>query len=78
MTVTIGLCWIQTFSLVVARVGLGHSADGLGWIGSHKMDPWLTLTRSTQPCIHPESTNRVDLPASAGVRTEISELSGGR
>jgi len=23
---------------------LGQSADGLGWIGSHKMDPWTTLT----------------------------------
>jgi len=22
---------------------LGQSADGLGWIGSHKMDPWTTL-----------------------------------
>ena len=25
--------------VVVGRVGLGQSADGLGWIGSHKMDP---------------------------------------
>ena len=24
-------------------VGLGQSADGLDWIGSHKMDPWTTL-----------------------------------
>jgi len=24
----------------VGWVGLGQSADGLGWIGSHKMDPW--------------------------------------
>ena len=24
-------------------VGLGQSADGLGWIGSHKMDQWTTL-----------------------------------
>jgi len=22
---------------------LGQLADGLGWIGSHKMDPWTTL-----------------------------------
>jgi len=29
-------------------VGLGQSADGLGWIGSHKMDPWTTLIR----CLH--------------------------
>ena len=27
-------------------VGLGQSADGLGWIGSHKMDPWTTLAYS--------------------------------
>ena len=25
-------------------VGLGQSVDGLGWIGSHEMDPWTTLT----------------------------------
>jgi len=25
---------------------LGQSADGLGWMGSHKMDPWTTLTYS--------------------------------
>ena len=24
-------------------VGLGQSADGLSWIGSHKMDPWTTV-----------------------------------
>ena len=24
-------------------VGLGESADGLGWIGSHKVDPWTTV-----------------------------------
>ena len=28
-------------------VGLGQSADGFGWIGSHKMDPWTTLGRLT-------------------------------
>jgi len=25
------------------QVGLGQSADGLGWIGSHEMDSWTTL-----------------------------------
>jgi len=25
-------------------VGLGQSANGLGWVGSHKMDPWTTLS----------------------------------
>jgi len=37
------LGWVglsQIFSLVVGWVGLGQSGDGLGWIGSHKMDPW--------------------------------------
>jgi len=29
-------------------VGLGQSADGLGWVGSHKMDPWTTLTPSSE------------------------------
>jgi len=29
---------------VLGWVGLGQLADGLGWIGSHKMDPWTTLT----------------------------------
>jgi len=33
-------------------------------------------TRSTQPCIPPESLNRV--PASAGVRAGMSPLPGGR
>ena len=33
-------------------------------------------TRSTQPCIPPGSLNRV--PASAGVRTGMSPLPGGR
>jgi len=27
----------------VSWVGLGQLADGLGWIGSHKMDPRTTL-----------------------------------
>jgi len=30
----------------VGWVGLGQSADGLGWIGSHKMDPWTTLIQA--------------------------------
>ena len=33
---------VQIFPLVVGWVGFGQSADGLGWIGSHKMDPWTT------------------------------------
>jgi len=34
------------------------------------------MSRSTQPCIPPGSVNRV--PTSAGVRTGMSPLSGGR
>jgi len=30
-------------SKILGWVELGQSADGLGWIGSHKMDPWTTL-----------------------------------
>jgi len=29
--------------IVLGSVGLGQSADGLGWIRSHKMDPWTTV-----------------------------------
>ena len=36
----------------------------------------LYSTRSTQPCIHPGSLNRV--PASAGVKARMSPLQGGR
>jgi len=34
------------FQLVVGWVGLGQSSDGLGWIRSHKKDPWTTLPRT--------------------------------
>jgi len=37
------LGWVQIFPLVTGWVGLGQSADGLGCIGSHKMDSWSTL-----------------------------------
>jgi len=30
----VGSGWVQIFSLVVGWVGLGQSADGLGWVGS--------------------------------------------
>jgi len=29
--------------VVLGRVESGQSADGFGWIGSQKMDPWTTL-----------------------------------
>jgi len=44
MTVSIGLGWVQIFSLVVGWLGLGLSGDGLGSVGSHKVDPWTTLS----------------------------------
>jgi len=40
------LVWVglgPIFSLVVGWVGLCQSVDGLGWIGSHKVDPRTTL-----------------------------------
>ena len=40
--------WVQIFPPVVGWVGLGQSGDGLGWIGSHKMDPWTTLRQTWQ------------------------------
>jgi len=46
---THGLGWVEIFPLVVGWVGLGQSADGLGWIGSHEMDPWTTLSQSHTP-----------------------------
>ena len=32
--------------VVLGWVKLGRSADGLGWIGLHKMDPWTILAAS--------------------------------
>jgi len=46
MTVSIGLGRVgsKVFHLSLQGcVGLGQSADWLGWVGSHKMDPWTTL-----------------------------------
>ena len=44
-------CMKQLHLLVVlGRVGLGQSADVLGWIGSHKMGPRTTLVRYTSIC----------------------------
>jgi len=51
----------------------------LGWVtvlGVYTILVCNKPTRSTQPCIPPESLNRV--PASAGVKAGVSLLSGGR
>jgi len=37
----------MTVSIGLGLVGLGQSADALGWVGSHKMDPWTTLSVTT-------------------------------
>ena len=42
------LCWVglgPNFPTCsgLGWVGLGQTADELGWIGSHKMDPWTAL-----------------------------------
>ena len=44
-------CWDDLSSIVscLGWVGLGQPADGLGWIGSHKMDPWTTRTQRFRP-----------------------------
>jgi len=52
MTVSIGLDRVGSncfFSLIVGRVGLGQSANGLGWIGSHKMDPSISTPADVEP-----------------------------
>jgi len=36
-------CHVEIFQFFVGWVGLGQSADGLSWIGSHIMDPRTTL-----------------------------------
>ena len=42
MFVTSG--WVvQLFQFAMGWVRLGHSVDGLGWVGSWKTDPWITL-----------------------------------
>ena len=54
MTVSIGLG--EILSLVVGWVGLGQSADGFGWVGSHKMDPWTTLQQIIQLYVQPRTS----------------------
>jgi len=44
--------------VVLGWVGLGQSADGLGWIGSHKMDPRTTLIDKQ---IHLNHNSNLDL-----------------
>jgi len=39
----VGLGWVDILKYQLGWVVLGPPVDGLGWIGSHKMDPWTTL-----------------------------------
>jgi len=48
----VGSGWVQLSPLVVCWVGLGQSADELGWIRSHKMDPRTTLKSICHKKIH--------------------------
>jgi len=51
----IGFGWVQIFPLVVGWVGLGQSADGLGWVtqnGPTDNSGFLTTTRYTIPRTH--------------------------
>jgi len=58
-----GLSW-------VTWVGLDQSADGLGWIGSHKMDPW-TLDNSVLA-----SSTRRAYYTHIGIMYRVGEKSG--
>jgi len=39
----VGLSQVQSFMLILGRVGLGHFTCGSGWAGSRKLDPRPTL-----------------------------------
>jgi len=45
---SIGLGWVEIIKSQLGWGGLGQPVDGLGWIGSHKMDPWTTLITTSQ------------------------------
>jgi len=51
-------------------VGLGQSADGMGWIGSHKMDTWTTLVRRADAGTRADSAHDARLPASCPRRAQ--------
>ena len=60
----------------LTHVGPGYSWDWWPSSGVYTISGCNQPTRSTQPCIPPESLNRV--PASAGVTAGASPLPGGR
>jgi len=44
----VGLGQVQSFMLLVGRVGLGHFTCWSGWVGSIKLDPRPTLLSGPQ------------------------------
>jgi len=38
-----GLGWVQSFMLILGRVGLDHFSCESDWVGSRKLDPRPTL-----------------------------------
>jgi len=40
----VGLGRVQSFMLILGRVGLDHFTCGSGWVGSRKLDPRTTLS----------------------------------
>jgi len=72
-----GVCCMNKVNARWAQLVLGWVT--IGWVtvlGVYTILVCNKPTRSTQPCIPPESLNRV--PASAGVKVGMSLLSGGR
>jgi len=74
---------IKQLNLLVVHglgfVGLGQSADGLGWIGSHRMDRWMSLV-ATRRCPFRDDATATDMlpgiaysaPASSARRNQPS------
>jgi len=44
-----GLGWVKIFKFQLGMIGLAQQVNGLGWIGSHKMDSWTTLVDGSLP-----------------------------
>jgi len=76
-------CVVASVVRRMNEVTLRRARSVLGWVTvfwagmpSRYVTSQVEPTRSTQPCIPPGSLNRV--PASAGVKAEMSPLPGGR
>jgi len=67
----VGLGWIEIFKFQLGWVGLGQPVNGLGWIGSHKMDPWTTLWRALHADPSTPHDVQVDGPRHTHVDTDL-------